>query len=64
MPVLELTRGKRLIQSPAILEYREKTVPTPPLLPQHPVERRYEINGCDGHPLNNVVVLNTLRQLG
>jgi maleylacetoacetate isomerase len=69
VPVLELAGGERLIQSPAILEYLEETVPTPPLLPQDPVARAKvrgvaAIIGCDVHPLNNVAVLNTLRQLG
>ena len=69
VPVLELAGGERLIQSPAILEYLEETVPTPRLLPQDPVARAKvrgvaAIIGCDVHPLNNVAVLNTLRQLG
>ena len=58
-----------LIQSPAILEYLEETVPDPPLLPSDPLARAKvravaAIIGCDVHPVNNAAVLNTLRRLG
>ena len=69
VPALQLPSGDVLIQSPAILEYLEETVPHPPLLPRDPVARAKvrgvaAIIGCDVHPLNNVAVLNTLRGLG
>lgn len=69
VPVLELPGGDVLIQSSAILEYLEETVPEPPMLPADSVARAKvrgvaAIIGCDMHPLNNVAVLNTLRRSG
>jgi maleylpyruvate isomerase len=69
VPALALPGGDVLIQSPAILEYLEETVPQPPLLPADPVARAKvrgvaAIIGCDIHPLNNVAVLSTLRRTG
>ena len=69
VPVLELSSGDVLIQSPAILEYLEETFPEPPMLPADPVARAKvrgvaAIIGCDVHPLNNVAVLNALRRAG
>jgi maleylacetoacetate isomerase/maleylpyruvate isomerase len=69
LPALVLPGGEVLIQSPAILEYLEETVPHPPLLPADPVARARvrgvaAIIGCDIHPLNNVATLSTLRRLG
>ena len=69
LPVLELADGTRLIQSSAILEYLEETVPQPPLLPADPVMRARVrgvagIIGADIHPLNNVGPLTTLRGAG
>jgi len=69
VPVLALPDGDVLIQSSAILEYLEETVPEPPLLPVDPVLRAKvrgvaAIIGCDVHPLNNVAVLNALRRSG
>lgn len=69
VPVLKLPSGDLLIQSSAILEYLEETVPEPPMLPADPVARANvrgvaAIIGCDVHPLNNVAVLNTLRRSG
>lgn len=69
VPVLELPGGDVLIQSSAILEYLEETVPEPPMLPADPVARAKlqgvaAIIGCDVHPLNNVAVLNALRRSG
>jgi len=55
-----------LTQSLAILEYLEETHPQPPLLPREPAARA-EVRGlalavaCDIHPLNNLRVLNYLR---
>ena len=69
VPVLELASGDALIQSSAIIEYLEETVPEPPLLPSDPVARAKvrsvaAIIGCDVHPLNNVGPLNALRRSG
>jgi maleylacetoacetate isomerase len=41
VPSLVLDSGAVLMQSMAIMEYLEETVPTPPLLPQHPVDRAH-----------------------
>lgn len=69
LPVLELPDGARLIQSSAIIEYLEETIPNPPLLPADPVDRARvrgvaAIIGADVHPLNNVAVIATLRKSG
>lgn len=55
-----------LIQSLAILEYLEERYPEPPILPQRPEERAFaraiaDIVACDIHPLNNLRVLNYLK---
>ncbi len=54
-----------LTQSLAIIEYLEETHPTPPLLPQDPVDRAYLRSlaltiACEIHPLNNLRVLRYL----
>ena len=69
LPALRLPDGEVLIQSSAILECLEETVPQPSLLPSDPVARAKvravaAIIGCDIHPVNNAAVLNTLRRLG
>jgi maleylpyruvate isomerase len=53
-------------QSLAIIEYLEETHPAPPLLPQAPAARAQVraltlAIACDIHPLNNLRVLNYLR---
>jgi maleylacetoacetate isomerase len=53
-------------QSIAIIEYLEEKHPSPPLLPKHPAGRAQvraiALNiACDMHPLNNLRVLNYLR---
>lgn len=60
-------RDAALIQSPAILEWIEARWPTPALLPDDPeqaatVRAMAAIIGCDIHPLNNLRVLDALRQ--
>ncbi len=65
VPTLE-ENGHILRQSLAIIEYLEEINPTPPLLPQHPLERAQVrslamIIACDMHPLNNLRVLQQLR---
>ena len=56
-----------LTQSLAIIEYLEEKYPSPPLLPARPEDRAYvralaQIIACDIHPLNNLRVLNYLRE--
>jgi maleylacetoacetate isomerase len=58
--------GRPFIQSLAILEYLEETHPQPPLLPDGPAERAFvralaQIVSADIHPLNNLRVLNYLK---
>lgn len=67
VPALQLDDGTVLIQSPAIIEFLEETVPEPPLLPSDPVARARvraaaAIIGCDIHPLHNVGPLSVLRR--
>ena len=55
-----------LAQSLAIIEYLEEIKPSPPLLPDNPLERAQvramALNiACDVHPLNNLRVLEYLR---
>jgi maleylacetoacetate isomerase len=55
-----------LAQSLAIIEYLEEIKPSPPLLPDNPLERAQvramALNiACDIHPLNNLRVLEYLR---
>jgi maleylacetoacetate isomerase len=66
VPSLLLDDGAVLIQSPAILEWLEETHPAPPLLPPEPLARArvravFSVIACDIHPLNNLAVLNYLR---
>lgn len=63
-----LVDGERTFtQSLAIIEYLEETRPQPPLLPRVPRERAQVralalAVACDIHPLNNLRVLNYLRE--
>src|SRR5579863_1058553 len=63
-----LVDGERTFtQSLAIIEYLEETRPQPPLLPGLPRERAQVralalAVACDMHPLNNLRVLNYLRE--
>lgn len=55
-----------LTQSLAIIEYLEETHPQPPLLPKAPVDRAWVraaalAVACDIHPVNNMRILNYLR---
>ena len=59
--------GHILTQSLAIIEYLEEINPTPALLPQNPLARAQirsmaMIIACDMHPLNNLRVLQQLRE--
>ncbi|MGH8655720.1 MAG: maleylacetoacetate isomerase [Gammaproteobacteria bacterium] len=56
-----------LTQSLAIIEYLEEKYPSPPLLPARPEHRAYvralaQIIACDIQPINNLRVLNYLRE--
>lgn len=66
VPALVLDDDTILVQSPAILEYLDEKWPEPPLLPGSAEERARirataAIIGCDIHPINNLSVLNYLR---
>lgn len=55
-----------LTQSMAIVEYLDETYPQPPLLPEDPEQRAWiracaQLIACDIHPLNNLRVLQYLR---
>jgi maleylacetoacetate isomerase len=68
VPALELDDGRRLTQSLAIMEFLEEMYPQPPLLPADPLARAYvrqlaQLVACDIHPINNLRVLNGLRDL-
>ena len=65
VPAIEGEDGA-LIQSGAIIEWLEERWPEPPLLPAAPGDRAIvramaAVIGCDIHPLNNLRVLNALR---
>jgi maleylacetoacetate isomerase len=56
-----------LTQSSAIIEYLEEAYLIPPLLPIDPMDRAYvrsvaQLIACDIHPLNNLRVLNYLKE--
>lgn len=59
--------GHIITQSLAIIEYLEDICPTPSLLPANPLARAQVrslalLVACDMHPVNNLRVLNRLRQ--
>jgi maleylacetoacetate isomerase len=65
IPALE-TEGAALAQSLAIIEYLDERFPSPPLLPSGALARAQVRSmalaiACDIHPLNNLRVLNYLR---
>lgn len=66
VPTLD-ENGHVISQSLAIIEYLDEMTPTPPLLPATPLGRAQVrslalLIACDIHPLNNLRVLNRLRQ--
>lgn len=69
VPTLDDDAGAVLTQSLAIIEWLNETHPAPPLLPRDPL-RRAKVRAfalaiaCDVHPVQNLKVLNRLRQLG
>jgi maleylpyruvate isomerase len=69
VPALEGDGGEVLTQSLAIIEWLDETYPDPPLLPKDPLRRAKVrafamVLACDTHPVQNLKVLNRLRQLG
>ena len=65
VPALEVD-DQVLVQSLAILEYLDETFPAQPLLPTEPLAKARvrglaNIIACDIHPLNNLAVLNYLK---
>jgi maleylpyruvate isomerase len=67
LPALEVD-GATLSQSVAIIEYLDETHPTPPLLPRDALGRArvrsmaFAVT-CDIHPINNLRVLNYLKNV-
>lgn len=66
VPAIEVD-GRVISQSLAIIEYLEERYPQPPLLPADRADRAIVRSmalgiACDVHPLNNLRVLNYLRQ--
>lgn len=69
LPALETDDGHVLTQSLAILEYLDELLPEPALLPTDPVQKAKvravaQIVACDIHPVQNLKVLQRLRDLG
>ncbi len=68
VPALIWTDGTVLLQSLAIMEFLDETVPQPPLLPAEPIGRARvrmlaQMIACDIHPVNNLRILTSLRVL-
>ncbi len=66
VPALETDDGELLAQSLAIVEWLDEQYPEQPLLPADPMQRAHvrslALNiACDVHPLNNIAVLDYLR---
>lgn len=66
VPTLD-TGSDFLTQSLAIIEYLDEVYPTPPLLPARPSDRAYVRSvalhvACEMHPVNNLRVLQYLRE--
>ncbi|SFC70100.1 maleylpyruvate isomerase [Bosea sp. CRIB-10] len=69
VPTLALDDGTVLTQSLAIIEWLDETHPQPALLPKDPIARAKvrafaQAIACDTHPVQNLKVLNRLRELG
>ncbi|HEV7325811.1 MAG TPA: maleylacetoacetate isomerase [Bosea sp. (in: a-proteobacteria)] len=69
VPTLELDDGTTLTQSLAIVEWLDEIHPEPALLPKASLERAKvrafaQVIACDTHPVQNLTVLNRLRELG
>ncbi len=69
VPALETDDGAVITQSLAIIEWLDETFPDPPLRPGDAMQRARILAfalaiACDIHPVQNLKVLNRLRQLG
>lgn len=69
VPALELDDGRVITQSLAIVEWLDETYPQPPLLPADPFTRARVrafalVLAADTHPVQNLKVLNALREKG
>jgi maleylpyruvate isomerase len=67
VPALELDDGRVLTQSTAIIQWLNDSYPTPPFLPEDSFESARIMSwvhtvACDIHPLNNVGVMNFLKE--
>lgn len=67
VPTLVWRDGTTLGQSLAIMEFLDEVAPQPPLLPADPpgrarVRMLAQMIACEVHPLNNLRVLDTLRE--
>lgn len=68
VPAMIWRDGTLLLQSLAIIEFLDESVPQPPLLPADPLGRARvrmlaQMIACDIHPVNNLRVLTSLRTL-
>lgn len=68
VPALEVS-GQVLTQSLAICEFLDEVYPEPPLLPKNPIARAQvraaaQVIACDIHPIQNLKVLDRLRENG
>jgi maleylpyruvate isomerase len=68
VPALVWKDGTLLLQSLAIMEFLDESVPEPPLLPADPLGRARvrmlaQMIACDIHPVNNLRILTSLRAL-
>lgn len=69
LPALVTNDGEVLTQSLAIIDYLEEIAPQPALLPADPVLKAQvravaQVVACDIHPVQNLKVLQRLRDLG
>jgi maleylpyruvate isomerase len=67
VPALVWSDGTMIAQSMAIMEFLDEMVPAPPLLPSDPhgrarVRMLSQMIACDIHPVNNLRILNTLKE--
>lgn len=67
VPALVWSDGTVIAQSLAIMEFLEEVAPEPPLLPADPAGRARvrmlaQMIACEIHPVNNLRMLNTLKQ--
>lgn len=68
VPAMVWGEGHILLQSLAIIEFLDETMPQPPLLPSDPLGRARvrmlaQMIACDIHPVNNLRILTSLRTL-